>query len=96
MIDPSNPSNLEHLLQKYIWQEMWPFSTRLSILPAGDCFESITGNGIKMILFLPDNELILNDEILDEALKFHMEAMTQPAVRQKRATKKDISSRHHA
>jgi hypothetical protein len=95
MVDPSNPSNLKRLLQRYIRQEMRPFSTRLGMLPAGDCFELIMGDGTKMILFLPDDELILDDETLDEALKFHAEAMTQPAAGQKRAAKEDISSHHH-
>jgi hypothetical protein len=96
MVDPSNPSDLERLVQRYIRQEMRPFSTKLSMLPAGDCFESIMGDGTRMILFLPGDELILDDETLDEASKFHTEAVTQPAAGRKRAAKEDISRPHHA
>ena len=65
------------------------------MLPAGDCFESIMGDGTRMILFLPDDELILDDETLEEASKFHAEAVTQPAAGRKRAAEEDISRPYH-
>ena len=84
MVDPSNPCDLERLLQRYIRQEMRPLSTKLNMLPAGDCFDSIMADGTRMVLFLPDDGLILDDETLDEASKFHAEAVTQPVALDKR------------
>ena len=49
-----------------------------------------------MVLFLLDDELILDDETLEVALKFRAEAVTQPAAGQKRAAEEDISRPHHA
>ena len=96
IVDPSNLSDLERLLQRYIRQEMRPLSTKLNMLPAGDCFDSIMGDGTRMVLFLPNDELILDDETLEAALKFHAEAVTQPAAGRKRAAEEDISRPHHA
>ena len=56
----------------------------------------VMGDGARIILVLPDDELILDNETLDAALKSHTEAVTQPVAGQKRDAEEDISRPHHA
>jgi hypothetical protein len=95
MVDPSNPSDLERMVQRYILQGLRPFNTRLGMLNARDCFASITGDGTNIILFIPDGELVIDGETLETAAFFYSNAVAQIQARRKRAAEEDISQAYH-
>jgi hypothetical protein len=95
MVDPSNPSDVERMMQRYIRQGIRPLNTRLGMLSAQHGFASITGDETNMILFLPDGELVLEGETIDSATRFHAEAVIQSAAGRKRAAEEDISRPYH-
>jgi hypothetical protein len=49
-----------------------------------------------MILFLPDGEIVLDDETLDNAARFHADAVAVATLERKGAAEDDLSRIHHA
>jgi hypothetical protein len=66
------------------------------MLLARHCFTLITDDGTNMILFLPDGEIVLDDETLDNAARFHADAVAVATLERKRAAEDDLSRTHHA
>ena len=96
MVDPSNTSVLERAIDRYLRDGIRPLNTQLGILPSRHCFASITGDGTNTVLLLPDRELILEGEMVEDASRFHAEATAQPVAGHKRPAEEDISQLNHA
>lgn len=96
MVDPNNTADFERRVDRYIREGLRPLNTRLGMLPTRHCFALITDDGTNMILFLPDGEIVLDDETLDNAARFHTDAVAGATLERKRAAEDDLSRIHHA
>jgi hypothetical protein len=96
MVDPRNTSVLERAIDRYLREWIRPLNTHLGILPSRHCFASLTGDGTNTVLLLPDGELILEGETVEDASRFHAEATAQPMAGHKRPAEEDISRFNHA
>lgn len=53
-------------------------------------------NRTNMILFLPNREIVLDNETLDNAARFHADTMAVAILERKRAAEDDLSCTYHA
>lgn len=96
MVDPNNTADFERRVNRYIRDGLQPLSTRLGMLPTRHCFALITDDQTNMILFLPDGEIVLDDETLENATRFHADAVAGATFERKRAAEDDLSRNYHA
>ncbi|KAI9770687.1 MAG: hypothetical protein M1839_003071 [Geoglossum umbratile] len=91
-VNLSDPSEVEYVAIENLRKGIRTFDTNLRMLAPNECFEAVTGNGTNTILLIPQEELVIDDEMLNSAAEIHAKAVSQGL---KRVATDDISRFHH-
>ncbi|KAI9769847.1 MAG: hypothetical protein M1840_003841 [Geoglossum simile] len=93
IVNLSDPSEVEYIAIKNLRKGIRTFDTNLRMLAPNECFEAVTGNGTNTMLLIPQEELVIDDEMLNSAAEIHAKAVSQGL---KRVAIDDISRFHHS
>ncbi len=94
LVDPSDPSNIERVANKFI-KKVRPFDINLRRLTPRDCFEAATANGKNTIYLIREADLNIINEVEAKASDIRLNAMPRRELGRKREAVDEISERQH-
>ena len=89
-VHPTDSSEVGRVAKKYMRKKIRPLNTRLRMLAPNECFQAVIDDRTHTVLLVAQNSLLIDDSLLQSALRIHDEAMKR-VMGLKRVATSDIS-----
>jgi hypothetical protein len=79
IVNRSNPSEVERIAKEQISKGFRIINKDLRMVPLEECFEVVTSDGTNTILFIPENDIVINETLRDSVAVIYRRRLKRKA-----------------